>query len=410
MTDDIKQLPVTAIHLDAVGGVAGDMFSAALLDIRPDLWSRCEDAIAAMGLPKTVRVTRESHDDGALTGSRFLVDGVSPEGNGHNHAPDSHVQWRDIRGRLERAPLDAGVCEAALGIFGLLAGAEAAVHGKDADAVSFHEVGALDTIVDILSAAAIVTALAPCIWSVGALPRGRGQVRTAHGFLPVPAPATLELLKGFTLVDDGEEGERVTPTGAAILRYLGASQKVDSAPRRLIGAGIGFGTRKFASRSNILRATLYGPAGEAMAGDHVETLRCEIDDQTAEDLATAIDHLRAADGVVDVCQWPVFGKKGRMGTALQVLAEPGKANDIAALLLDETTTLGVRRAIQARSLVAREAQSAGDLPVKIAQRPSGVTAKAEMDALAGTRGVSARQKKRYEAELKAIQEKDPNGQ
>jgi hypothetical protein len=127
VTDDIKQLPVTAIHLDAVGGVAGDMFSAALLDIRPDLWSRCEDAIAAMGLPKTVRVTRESHDDGALTGSRFLVDGVSPEGNGHNHAPDSHVQWRDIRGRLERAPLDGEVREAALGIFGLLAGAEAAV-------------------------------------------------------------------------------------------------------------------------------------------------------------------------------------------------------------------------------------------------------------------------------------------
>ncbi|MCK5496646.1 MAG: LarC family nickel insertion protein, partial [Hyphomicrobiaceae bacterium] len=359
MTDDIKQLPVTAIHLDAVGGVAGDMFSAALLDIRPDLWSRCEDAIAAMDLPDRIIITRQDHDDGALTGSRFLVGGVSLEGNGQNHAPDSHVQWRDIRGRLERAPLDAGVCEAALGIFGLLAGAEAAVHGKDADAVSFHEVGALDSIIDILSAAAIVTALAPCIWSVGALPRGRGQVRTAHGFLPVPAPATLELLKGFTLVDDGEEGERVTPTGAAILRYLGASQKVDSAPRRLIGAGIGFGTRKFASRSNILRATLYGPAGEAMAGDHVETLRCEIDDQTAEDLATAIDHLRAADGVVDVCQWPVFGKKGRMGTALQVLAEPGKANDIAALLLDETTTLGVRRAIQARSLVAREAQSAG---------------------------------------------------
>jgi uncharacterized protein (DUF111 family) len=180
--------------------------------------------------------------------------------------------------------------------------------------------------------------------------------------------------------------------------------------RGLIGAGIGFGTRKFASRGNILRATLYGPAGEAMAGDHVEVLRCEIDDQTAEDLAVAIDHLRQAEGVIDVCQWPVFGKKGRMGTALQVLAAPGRAAAVAALILDETTTLGVRRATQSRTLVAREAVNQGGLPVKLAHRPGGVTAKVEMDALAATRGVSARQKKRYEAELKAIQEKDPDGQ
>ena len=410
MTDEMKQIPVTAIHLDAVGGVAGDMFAAALLDIRPDLWPRCEAAIAAMALPERTRVTRQPHGDGVLTGSRFLVEGVSAAGNGQNQTAESHVHWRDIRGRLEQAPLDEDVRAAAIGIFELLAGAEAAVHGKAVDAVTFHEVGALDSIIDILAAAAIVTALTPCIWSVGPLPRGRGQVRTAHGFLPVPAPAVLELLGGYTLVDDGEDGERVTPTGAAILRYLDASQNVDATPRRLIGAGVGFGTRKFAARSNIMRATLYGPADKLTAGDHVEILRCEIDDQTAEDLAAAIDHLRAADGVIDVCQWPVFGKKGRMGTALQVLAEPGKANDIAALILDETTTLGVRRAVGARNLVARDTLSAGGLPVKRAQRPSGVTAKVEMDALAATRGVSGRQKKRYEAEMKAIQEKDPDGQ
>jgi len=410
VTDDVTQIPVAAIHLDAVGGVAGDMFSAALLDIRPDLWPRCEAAVAAMDLPGPARVTREPHGDSVLTGLRFRVDGVTVEGNGQGRAHQSHIDWRDIRGRLERAPFDEVVREAALGIFGLLAEAEAAVHGKVVDEVTFHEVGAVDSIADILSAAAIATALAPCIWSVGPLPRGRGQVRTAHGFLPVPAPAVLELLKGYVLVDDGEEGERITPTGAAILRYLGASQDMDATPRRLIGAGVGFGARKFVARSNILRATLYGPADISMAGDHVEILRCEIDDQTAEDLAAAIDHLRAADGVIDVCQWPVFGKKGRMGTALQVIAEPGMANDIAALILDETTTLGVRRATTARDLVAREALSVGDLPVKLAQRPSGVTSKVEMDALAATRGVSGRQTKRYEAELKAIQEKDPDGQ
>ena len=405
MADDIAELPVTEIHLDAVGGVAGDMFAAAMLDARPDLWPRCEAAIAAMDLPADLQIGREPHGDGILTGSRFLVE--MPQGSGRDHP---HTHWRDIRGRLERAPLEADVREAALGIFKLLAEAEAAVHGKDIDEVSFHEVGAVDSIVDILSAAAIVTALAPCIWTVGPLPRGRGQVRTAHGFLPVPAPAVLELLKGYAFIDDGEEGERITPTGAAILRYLNVSQEADSTPRGLIGAGIGFGTRKFAGRSNILRATLYGPPPESMAGDYVEVLRCEIDDQTAEDLAAAIDHLRAAPGVIDVCQWPVFGKKGRMGTALQVLASPDQADEIAALVLDETMTLGLRRSTQSRMMVGREAVTADGLSVKRAYRPSGVTAKIEMDTLAATSGVSARQRKRYEAETKAVQEHDPDGQ
>jgi len=408
LTDDIEHLAVTAIHLDAVGGVAGDMFAAALLDVRPDLWPRCEAAVSAMDLPEGLRVARAAHDDGVLAGSRFLVD--APQGNGRDHAREPHTSWRDIRGRLQAAPLDGDIRAAALAIFELLAKAEAAVHGTEPDAVTFHEVGALDSVVDILAAAAIATALAHCVWSVGPLPRGRGQVRTAHGFLPVPAPAVLELLKGYTFIDDGEEGERVTPTGAAILRYLDASQTPDATPRTLVGAGIGFGTRKFAGRSNILRATLYGRAADAMAGDSIEVLRCEIDDQTAEDLAVALEHLRAAQGIIDVCQWPVFGKKGRMGTALQVLAAPGRADAVAALILDETTTLGVRRATQARTLVARETVEAGGPPVKLAHRPAGVTAKAEMAALAGTKSLAARQRKRQAAETKAIREADKDGQ
>ena len=403
-------MPVAAIHLDAVGGVAGDMFVAALLDARPDLWPRCKAALAAMGLPETLSISRAAHNDGVLAGSRFLVQGADASGNGQDQPHGHHTHWREIRERLRVAPLEDDIRAAALAIFQLLAEAEAAVHGTDPEEISFHEVGALDSIVDILSAAAIVTALAPCRWTVGALPRGRGQVRTAHGFLPVPAPAVLELLRGYALVDDGEEGERITPTGAAILRYLDASQEPDATPRALVGAGIGFGTRKFAGRSNILRATLYGPAADAMAGDSVAVLRCEIDDQTAEDLAAALDRLRATEGVIDVCQWPVFGKKGRMGTALQVLAAPGRTDAIAAMILDETTTLGVRHATQARTLVAREEATAAGLPVKLARRPSGVTAKAEMAALADTEGLAARQRKRQEAETKAIRETDKNGQ
>jgi len=159
LADDIEHLPVTAIHLDAVGGVAGDMFAAALLDLRPDLWPRCEMAVAAMGLPETLRISRPRHDDGVLTGSRFLVE-ETPPANGSDRLHAAHTSWRDIRGRLESAPLEDDIRAAALGIFELLAWAEAAVHGVSPEEVAFHEVGALDSIVDILAAATMPMATA----------------------------------------------------------------------------------------------------------------------------------------------------------------------------------------------------------------------------------------------------------
>jgi hypothetical protein len=290
-----------------------------------------------------------------------------------------------------------------------LAEAEAAVHAIAVEEVAFHEVGAVDSIVDVVCAAAIIAAIGPCRWSVGPLPRGRGQVRTAHGVLPLPAPATLKLLEGFLLFDDGEEGERITPTGAAILRYLEVAQEADGQVRRLIGAGTGFGTRTFASRSNMLRATLYAEASGAQSGDQVEVLRCEIDDQSGEELAVALDHLRQVAGVIDVCQWPTFAKKGRIATALQVLARPEAAEQVIAAILDETTTLGVRRDTQVRCTLERRTSRADGIGVKLAERPGGLTAKAEMDDLAAIDGAAARRTARREAEAKALQEEDRNG-
>ncbi|MDP6815677.1 MAG: LarC family nickel insertion protein [Alphaproteobacteria bacterium] len=394
--------PVTAIHLDAVGGVAGDMFAAALLDVRPDLWPDCEGAIAAMDLPATVQARWEAHGDGTLSGARFMVAGAAGDGAQHTH-------WRRIRDRLTAAALAEPVREVALSIFGALAEAEAAVHGIAVDEVAFHEVGAEDSIVDIVSAAALIAALGPCRWSIGPIPRGRGQVRTAHGILPVPAPATLELLKGFLLFDDGEDGERVTPTGAAILHHLQPTQAADPLPRKLLGAGLGFGGRRLAGRSNVLRATLYAAAGDDALADRVEVLRCEVDDQTAEDLAVALDHLRGIDGVIDVCQWPVLAKKGRLATALQVLATPAAADRAALALLDETATLGVRRASRSRTVVARQSRREGDVRVKLARRPSGTTAKAEIDDLAGIEGAGARRAARRRAEAAAMADEDGDG-
>jgi uncharacterized protein (TIGR00299 family) protein len=396
MTSLAKIQAITAVHLDAVGGVAGDMFAAALLDAMPELWPACEQAVAAIGLPPGAGMALSAHSDGVLTGTRFAVNGPAPSDRHHTH-------WRDIRDRIQTAPLAPGVAQAALGIFGALAEAEAAIHGVEVDEVAFHEVGAWDSITDVITAAALIDALGECRWSVGVLPRGRGLVSTQHGHLPVPAPATLALLKGFTLFDDGEEGERITPTGAAILNYLAPEQGPDPVPRRLITSGLGFGTRKLAARANFLRATLYGPTAE-IPMDAVEVLRFEVDDQSGEDLAAGLDHLRALEGVLDVCQWPVMGKKGRMGAAVQILVRPDAADRVVTAALDETTTLGVRRQPMTRSILPRESREAHGKRVKLARRPGQVTAKVEMDELTPIRGAGARGTARSKAEEEALRE------
>ena len=396
---------VTAVHLDAVGGIAGDMFAGALLDVRPDLWPACLRAITAVGLPDGAVARLTPHDDGVLAGSRLVVEGPAPE----LAAGDHHVHWPDIRSRIEAAPLDEPTRAAALRIFTALAEAEAAVHGIEVDRVRFHEVGAYDSIADILAAAAIVSALGPCRWSIGPIPRGRGLVRTAHGMVPVPAPATVELLKGFALIDDGEDGERVTPTGAAILRALMPSQGADPVPRCLIGAGTGFGTRKLRSRSNILRATLFAAADTASPSEPVEVMRFEVDDQTAEDLAVALDHLRDIPDVIDVCQWPVLGKKGRQAAAVQVLARLEAADRIAGEIFNETTTLGVRRQTVCRTTLDRHIQDIQGVPVKLARRPKGMSAKAEMSSLAPLKGAGARRARRRMAEAEAMDTENADG-
>src|SRR5262249_23005166 len=155
--------------------------------------------------------------------------------------------FRDIRTRLERSTLKPGVKRRAVHIFTLLAEVEGEVHGMPADAVSFHELGGWDSIADMVGAAFVIETLAPSTWSVSAVPQGSGRVKTDHGWLPVPTPATALLLRGFELLDDGLPGERVTPTGAAILKHLdaapGNAAQHRREPRRMLRTGTGFGTR-----------------------------------------------------------------------------------------------------------------------------------------------------------------------
>lgn len=399
------------IHLDAVGGVAGDMFIAAVLDAFPDLRDGMVDAIRSAGLPAAVHVGIAEHSDHALTGLRFRV--VEPRepaalAGARHHA---HTPFAEIRAQLRDCALAPAVKRHAIGIFTLLAEAEAKVHGKTVDTVSFHEVGEWDSVADIVGSAWLIEALAPASWSVGALPLGRGRVKTAHGWLPVPTPATVLLLQGFDFADDGLDGERVTPTGAAILRYLDCAQARTGGARKLLRTGIGFGTRTFPGLSNVLRLLGFEDAAVRSGGDEVAQIHFEIDDQTPEDLSIALDKLRAHPSVLDVLQSPAFGKKGRMTMHIQVLAEVADMEAVFDACFNETTTIGLRYQVLQRRKLARGGTTVEvggrTMRVKLAERPNRVSAKVEADDLLNVIGGRAgRAALKTEAEGAALKKKE----
>ena len=410
------------LHFDPLGGVAGDMMVAALLDLKPDLADGLFAALACCPLLEGVCAELRPHNDGILSGRRFVVsrhdhddhhhhhhhashqhDHRRDQGQDHSHS-HGHVAWCGIRDALEHAPLEAAVVRHAVAIFTHLAEAEARVHGVAPEDVRFHEVGAWDSIADIVAAAWMIDALGVTGCSTAPLPLGSGRVMTAHGPLPVPAPATALLLEGFAMIDDAIPGERVTPTGAAILRHL-CRRPVSAKPRSLVGSGFGFGARSLPRISNCLRVLAFADIDETAPCGRVAVLEFEIDDQTGEDLAIGLDRLRARPGVLDVVQAPVFGKKGRMMNHVRILARPEALDAVVSAAFDETTTIGVRHRIVERSELLRgktEVEVDGRrVRLKTAERPGGPTLKAEADDIAPTGDRRAREAVRRIAEAMA---------
>lgn len=370
------------IHLDLVGGIAGDMFVAAMLDCFTEHIADMDHLMFKSGFRDVVTLDMEPANDGVLTGTRFKVRAAA-EASGHGHR-----HYRDISGIISSSDLDRGTKAHALGIFRLLAEAESQVHGIEVEDVAFHEVGAWDSIADIVCAAHLIEVSGASSWSVSKLPMGRGQVKTEHGLLPVPAPATSLLLEGFDFFDDGIEGERITPTGAAILKYLQPSRGLPDSPFRLHRSGFGMGSKQFKGISNVLRALVFTQADTPVwHGERVLQLEFEIDDQTPEDLALALDRIRDCDGVWDVLQVPAFGKKGRQVAAIRILAQPEVESMLLQKCFDETTTLGVRREVVSRSVLSRKESLVeyddGRYRVKLTERPGGPTAKWEMNDVVG---------------------------
>lgn len=378
------------------------MFVAAMIDAWPEFEEPVATALSRVDLPDGVTAATVAHTDEALTGRRFVVACATERTrmDGDHDEIDRHVHRShgEIRSMLSSSLLAADVREHAIAIFGLLAQAEAQVHGVDPDEVTFHEVGAWDSIADIVAAAVVIDLCGDAEWSVSPLPLGSGRVVTAHGVLPVPAPATTILLRGMPVIDDGVGGERVTPTGAAIVRYLDPAPAPPSTPVLVGRTGIGFGSAAFPGVPNILRVVAFDEALPTSTGT-VGVIRFEVDDQPAEDLAVGLENLRGRDDVLDVVQAPVYGKKGRLVTQIQVLTEPAALDEVIDMCFRETTTIGLRYGLENRMMLERHVERVGDGRVKTTARPGGeLSVKAEMDDLADAGDQLARSRRRREVE------------
>ncbi len=389
-----------AIRLDAVGGVAGDMFAAAMVDALPDIRIRVLRDATAVLPPGTGTPVFEPGTSAGLHCLRFRL---APLAEAHHHQDHhAHAGFRDMVARIVAAPLSPGTAAHATAILRHLAEAEAAIHHVPVDDVHFHEIGDWDSLMDVTAAGSIAAALDGARWSVSALPRGDGLVRTRHGLLPVPAPATAWLLEGFTWRDDGIGGERVTPTGAAILRHLVPLPQPRVAGR-LQATGTGAGTRELAGQPNILRALLFADANTAQIPDEEDIVELcfEIDDMTAEEIAVAADRLRASPGVRDLILVPAIGKKARPVHTFRLLVEPAHREPVAEACFTETSTIGLRWQAARRAILPRVLSEAGSLRVKTVTRPGGPSRKAESDDVAGLAGLEARRAARRGGEQRA---------
>ncbi len=379
------------IHLDPIGGISGDMFAGAMLDAFPGLEATLRADLAAAGVLEHVRIAQKRANVNGFVANAFSVEHATDTPRPTNH-------YRDIRAFLQRSTLAAHVRDRAIGIFDILADAEGAVHGVARDDVHFHEIADWDSVADVVAAASLITHCDAHSWSCGSLPLGGGTVMSEHGRLPVPAPATSRIVEGFAFHDDGESGERVTPTGAAILRYLmprNASLRPEAV---LLRSGVGCGSRRLRTLPNVLRVLvmeLHPSDAHASVRDAIGVIAFEVDDMTPEELSVALDRLRLCDGVVDASYQLRFGKKGRAQFAVQVLAEPRAVDMLCDSCFVETSTLGLRVELGNRRILRREIETVSAqgrrYDVKRAYRPDGsVTAKVESDDLAHLPGLKSR--------------------
>ena len=380
------------LHIDPFAGISGDMTVSALRDlgVGEEVF---QTALAALAVPlPACRFVRGER--GGISGWRFRVEGHDtgedhPTGDHHHHhghphshehsdsdsrghhheLPHAHGRTHDeIRSLIEESALSAGVKKRVLSVFARIAIAEGAIHGVPPETVGFHEVGAEDSIADIVCACAGFESLNVEQVSCGPIIEGTGHIHCAHGTFPLPAPATLALLKGIPFRQVDEPWEHITPTGAALLAEFATA--FGPMPEAIVSAiGYGLGSRNTPNRPNALRLILGEAVNSAAAGsDEIVELRCNLDDLTPEHAAHALEAILSA-GALDATLTPTVMKKGRSGWILEVLCHEGNASGLSEKILRETTAFGVRRQRMTRLKLERRHLTAstpyGDISVKV---------------------------------------------
>jgi uncharacterized protein (TIGR00299 family) protein len=399
------------LHFQGIGGASGDMLLAALADLGVNL-KKVQRQLATLHLEPFQILSRTFGSHG-LHGTQIEVklSAISHQhsaGHAEHHHHHHGRSFRDIRRLIGHSKLPDAARAESIAVFRRLAESEAKMHAVPVDEVHFHEIGAVDSIVDIVGACLAKHELGVEQVVVDPLPLGGGTVHCAHGVYPVPAPATLELLRDFPIAPSDETGELVTPTGAALLMAWRNLERVP-AGARIVQAGHGFGHRELKRRPNLLRAVLLETsAAAAPENDECLVLECNLDDTTPELIGALTAQLLAA-GALDVFTTAIQMKKQRPGVLLSVLGHATEKPALLDLMFRGSTTFGVREHVVQRTILARRFEkvttSFGTVSVKIGTwRGADVTAAPEMDdcvALAAKHGVTARAV--YEAACRAAQ-------
>lgn len=338
------------IHLDPLGGLAGDMFIAAAIDAELVTADALEETLETLGLGAPQVLAEPARRKG-LTGThvRFAL----PEAD-----EETHRHLSTILELLDESGLSPAVRDRAQAMFRRLGTVEAQIHGLSVEEVHFHEVGALDSIFDLVAAAWLIEET-DATWSLAPISVGSGTTDIAHGTVPLPVPATAELLQDFELAARSVGAELVTPTGATILATLRAEDRLGARPDgRLRSVGYGAGTRELSELANVVRFTVLAPGTsdpDAETVDEVCRLSCDIDDMTPEALAHVEERLRE-EGALDVVREAVLMKKGRQGSRLSVLCRPADRERIVEIMLRDTSTFGLRDETVRRVKLARRCQ------------------------------------------------------
>ena len=403
-------IAVKTLYLECAMGAAGDMLTAALLELVPDRQAFV-DKMNALGLPG-VRVSAEPAVKCGITGTHIKVTVSGEEeisedvhdhhdhehyhdyhdhdhdhhGHDHEHHHDHehghhhHTSLQDIAAIIDGLDVSGRLKADAKAVYALIAGAESRVHGRPVEKVHFHEVGAMDAVADVVGVCLLMEQIGAESVCASPVHVGSGHVRCAHGILPVPAPATALLLEGIPTYGGSVQGELCTPTGAALLKYFVTSFG-DRPVMAVQSIGYGMGKKDF-ERANCIRVFL----GESESRrEQVTRLECNLDDITGEAVGYAMEQLFHA-GAFDVYTQAIGMKKSRPGILLSVICSPENADELAALIMKHTTTLGIRRQDMTRYILQRTVETVdtpyGPVRIKKASGMGVSRSKAEYEDLA----------------------------